>query len=246
MLISVETLTKGFGVRPNGVLHVGAHDGEEALNYSKYGWGPVIWVEMLPDKYEALRTRFEADPENSVLNAACWDVDGLQLPLFRASNGESSSLLKPQEHLISHPRITFARQEGIATSRLDSILPANARFDYISLDIQGAELRALLGMGVWLPKVKWACIEINTRRLYEGCAMLNELDAYLNEQGFVRLITKMAGNKGWGDAVYVNSNLISPGALRLLKRKARLWQAMNFVLNAPKLLRVNSFLRRLR
>jgi len=246
MLISVETLCDKFDVQPNGVLHVGAHNGEESVNYDKYGWGPVIWVEMLPEKYEALKARFAGNPGNTILNAACWDVDGIQLPLFRASNGESSSLLKPEDHLVSHPKITFVRQIGIETSRLDSILPLNAKFDYVSLDIQGAELRALRGLGGWLSTVKWACIEVNTRRLYEGCALLSELDAFMEERGFIRLITKMAGNKGWGDAVYVNSLLLPRDVLKKLRGKAILWQVVNSLLGAPKLLRMNSLLRRFR
>ena len=92
--------------------------------------------------------------------------------------------------------------------------------------------------------MKWACIEVNTRRLYEGCALLNELDAYMNEKGFVRLITKMAGSKGWGDAVYVNSLLMPRDVLKKLRGKAILWQVVNSVLEAPKLLRFNSLLRR--
>src|SRR5437763_16486554 len=108
MLISVQALTQFFGVHPNGVLHVGAHEAEEAVDYRKYNWGPVIWVEMLPEKYEALRKRFADDGQNVVLHAACWDTDGAKLPIFRASNGQSSSLLPPEHHLTAHPSISFA------------------------------------------------------------------------------------------------------------------------------------------
>src|SRR5262245_53144658 len=109
MLISVQVLTRFFGVHPNGVLHVGAHEAEEAIDYSHCKWGSIVWVEMLPEKYEALRIRFANDPQNLVLHAACWDTDGVSLPIFRASNGQSSSLLPPENHLIEHPSISFAK-----------------------------------------------------------------------------------------------------------------------------------------
>jgi FkbM family methyltransferase len=202
--------------------------------------------EMLPDKFRALQTRFAGDPANTVIHAAVWDADGVELPLFRASNGESSSLMKPKEHLESHPRITFAEQTGIATSRLDSILPATANFDYLSLDIQGAELRALKGLGAWLPRVKWACVEVNTRRLYADCALITELDAFLDAAGFARLLTKMAVGKGWGDALYVNSRLLPAGDVSKLRHKAMIWQAKNFMGNIPKYLRGKTLSRMLR
>ncbi len=245
MLLSVAQLSRHFNVRPKGVLHVGAHGAEEADNYRTHGWGPVIWVEMLPDKFEALRSRFAGDPSNMVLHAACWDADGVKLPIFRASNGQSSSLLQPDQHLSAHPRISFTQDTEIATSRLDTILPAGARFDYLSLDIQGAELRALRGLGARLAEVTWACVEVNTQRLYADCALIGEIDAYLGEAGFIRLITRMAGAKGWGDALYVNTRKLDEAEVRRLKAKAAVLGAYQAFVDLPGKLRPKALLRRL-
>ena len=229
MLISVATLTRYFGVRPAGVLHVGAHEAEESEAYRAFDWGPVTWVEMLPEKFEQLKTRFANDPYNRPLHAACWDEDGSALPLFEASNGQSSSLLAPREHLVAHPRIFFSQSGTMTTSRLDSILPPHAKFDFVALDIQGAELRALRGMGERLRDVKWAFLEVNTKLMYEGCALIDEMDAFMKEAGFVRLLTKMAGSSGWGDALYVNEKRLARSELRRLKLRARVWAALDIV-----------------
>lgn len=246
MLITVERLSRSFGIRPRGVLHVGAHEAEEAADYAKFGWGPVIWVEMLPDKFEALRQRFAGDPGNTVLNAACWDTDGDVLPIFRANNGQSSSLLRPDQHLSSHPRITFAQDTQTRTSRLETILPAGAPIEYLSLDIQGAELRALKGLGSRLATVKWACIEVNTRRLYADCALVGELDVFLAQAGFARLLTRMAGTKGWGDAIYINTRLLSGEDQKRLRRKAMQWKVAHAVADLPQNLRPRALLQRAR
>lgn len=95
-------------MKPSGVLHVGAHEAEESDDYTAFGWNPVIWVEMLPEKAMALQVRFANDINNSVINAACWDTDGESLPVFRADNGQSSSLLKPNYHLTAHPTVTIS------------------------------------------------------------------------------------------------------------------------------------------
>jgi FkbM family methyltransferase len=203
MLISVRELSELFGVKPRGVLHVGAHEAEEAQDYADFGWGPTVWVEMLPEKAEALRAKFEADPANTVIHAACWDADGELLPIFRADNAQSSSLLKPDLHLISHPAVTFAEGGEIRTSRLATILPKDAPIEFINFDIQGAELRALKGLGARLAEVKWAYLEVNERQLYEGCAQLEEIDSFLKEHDFERISKRMAGSTGWGDAFYM-------------------------------------------
>lgn len=204
MLIPIEDLSRHFGIHPAGVLHVGAHNAEESDDYNSHRWGSVIWVDMLPEKVAALKKRFAHDPDNVVLQAACWNTDDEELPIFRAENGQSSSLLKPDLHLESHPDIKFRDGGPITTSRLDSILPPGSKFDFINFDTQGAELRALEGLGRHLDSVKWAYLEVNTRQLYDGCALLHELDAFLEEHCFRRIATKMYSDTGWGDALYVN------------------------------------------
>jgi FkbM family methyltransferase len=219
MLVPVDALAKTFGVRPVGVLHVGAHEAEEWGDYQRFGWEPVIWVEMLPEKAELLRNRFAGDNETTVINAACWDEDGQQLPLFRADNGQSSSLLPPDHHLKAHPTVTFRNEDWMTTSRLDSVLPELPTFDFINFDIQGAELRALKGLGARLGEVSWAYLEINRKPLYAGCALLPDIDKFLADRGFYRIVLRMAGDSGWGDALYANARKL--GLARILKLRAK-------------------------
>jgi FkbM family methyltransferase len=204
MLIQPDELQRTYGVRPRGVLHVGAHEAEESLGYGALSWGPVIWVEMLPEKFEFLSKRFRGDPNNIVLHGACWDSNGVKLPVYRANNGQSSSLLQPDLHLVSHPEVQFARERAIRSTRLDKLLPRSAKFNFVNFDIQGAELKALLGLGRFLEQVKWAYLEVNVRPLYQGCALVGEVDEFMENNGFGRIVTRMAGDYGWGDALYFN------------------------------------------
>lgn len=223
MLISVVHLERFFGVHPKGVLHVGAHEAEELADYVKHGWGNVAWVEMLPEKFEALQKRFAGDPSNLVFHAACWDRDGETLPVHRADNGQASSLLAPQYHLTAHPWVNFKQDEHILTSRLDTILPAHLSFDFLNMDIQGAELRALRGLGKRIEPVKWVFVEVNTKRLYADCALVNELDDYLKPYGFQRFATMMYGRSGWGDALYINTKSLSSFEIARLRVQSGVW-----------------------
>ena len=212
-----------LGVHAHGVLHVGAHDGEEARFYHGQGWGPVIWVEMLPEKVARLRARFPDTRRDLVVEAACWDEDGKLVPLHRASNAQSSSLLEPREHLTEHPGVSFAADGWLTTRRLDSVLPGEVDFDLISIDSQGAELHVLRGLGSWLDRVRWAYLEINTKLLYEGAALLPEIDAFMGERGFVRVARKMAGDHGWGDALYRRLTDLPRRRRLALWLRSRLW-----------------------
>lgn len=242
MLIPVAALSARFAVKANGVLHVGAHDAEEAGDYRRHGWGSVIWVEMLPDKAAALRRKFKDDPDNLVIEAACWDRDGDALDLFRADNGQSSSLLPPGSHLDAHPGVAFSDGGQMRTNRLDTILPPSARFDFINVDIQGAELRALIGLGDWLDRVTWAYLEVNRQELYCGCALLQDIDKFMAARGFVRLTLRMTAH-GWGDALYVNRRKVARAALLRLRGKALVYDLFQDAGAAAR--RVASRLRRL-
>jgi len=241
MLISVSDLAVVWGVTPSGVLHVGAHEGEEAEAYAAQGWKPVWWIEMLPDKCAYLRARFGDDPSNQVLQGACWDENGVDLSVFRANNGQSSSLLAPTEHLQDYPDIAFETTTSIRTTRLDSLLPSTATFDFVNLDLQGAELRALRGLGHHLRQVKWAYVEVNTRPLYEQCCLIDELDRFMHSTGFSRVVTRMAGSaSGWGDALYANPDRIgkmplrTTVAFRIKQTKWTTWQSIRKPLGAVK------------
>ena len=121
MLIKISDLARVWGVQPSGVLHVGAHEAEEASAYAASGWQPVWWVEMLPDKYALLLAKFAGSPSNHVLHAACWDEDGAKMIVHRAANDQSSSLFVPREHLDVYPEISFRelRERGATEKALD-------------------------------------------------------------------------------------------------------------------------------
>ena len=75
--------------------------------------------------------------------------------------------------------------------------------DDIGLDVnaEGAELKALQGMGDLLDNVDYIYTEINVANLYKDCGMMWEIDRYLFNRGFVRFDTHIT-DQLWGDAFY--------------------------------------------
>jgi FkbM family methyltransferase len=199
MLIKVQELVGAWAIRPTGVIHVGAHAAEESSEYQRYGWRPVIWIEANPMLIDRLKTI--VPKEDSVICAALWDEDELSLDFNVANNGESSSFLQPVTHLIEHPDIKFETKLTLSTKRLDSILTDIPKF--LNLDVQGAELHVLRGLGKLIESLDYIYTEINDEELYKDCAKLRDLDCFLEMKGFARVCLRRNGRSGWGDAFYV-------------------------------------------
>ena len=203
MFFSVSELVHVYNVRPSGVLHVGAHNAEESSEYQNNNWGHVVWVEAQPDLVHALKKRLPARG-NSVIEAAVWNESGVKLTFNIASNGESSSLLDLGSHAESYPSVRYIRSLSISTKRLDEIIPSVQFADFLNMDIQGVELKALEGLGSRLNEFKWVYTEVNKSEVYKNCTMIGDLDNYLARFGFKRVSTRWVIGKGWGDALYTN------------------------------------------
>ena len=85
----------------------------------------------------------------------------------------------------------------------DIICKYDIDYNFLNLDIQGAELKALKGMEEYLDKVDYIYTEVNEDYVYKGCALVSELDEFLGKYGFTRVETSWAGNCKWGDAFYI-------------------------------------------
>ena len=227
MLIPPSHLRNFFRVTPVGTLHVGAHLGEEAREYHSQGFGPLTWVEAQGHLIDALveATRAWGD---RVIHAAVWSESGIDIDLNISSNSQSTSLFDFSGHLSEYPDISFVRQEVVTTVRLDEVLPSDESFDLVCLDIQGAELEALKGLGRRLSEVKWVYSEVNCAHLYRGIPLVDELDRYLENHGFARVVTVWTTH-GWGEALYARGesrqvkNLRTIGVLYSLLAKASVW-----------------------
>ena len=219
MLISVSELRRFWSVHARTVLHVGAHDAEEALEYECAGWVPVLWVEALPEKVRELRQRFSDSLKHRVYGALVWDLDDELMTLRRTNNDQSSSVLPLGTHRSHYPYIEVVDLIRLRSARLDTLLKdVDEVCDFINLDIQGAELAALRGLGRRLNDAKWIYVEVNTEEVYEGVPNIHDLDRFLLDAGFRRADVQMT-SYGWGDALYIREDVFPK--FRQLRRACR-------------------------
>jgi hypothetical protein len=76
------------------------------------------------------------------------------------------------------------------------------QYNFLNVDVQGYELEVLKGFGDLLQGIDYVYAEVNTNYLYEGCALVGDLDEYLSNYGFTRVLTSMTVHE-WGDALYI-------------------------------------------
>lgn len=213
MLIPPRELRKWFHVFPSGVLHVGAHNAEELGAYRQEGFGAVTWVEAQESLIAGLRKKIRGTAD-AVFQGIVWSENDINLSLNIASNGQSSSVYDLEEHSSHYPSIVYNGLQTGKSRRLDSLIPTSRSFDFVNLDIQGAELEALRGLGARLQQVRWVYSEVNRRPLYRDIPMIEELDEFLAHQGFARIAVVWT-QANWGDALYVKSH--SAPKIRLLR-----------------------------
>lgn len=209
MLIPFKEIVRKYG-KPSGILHCGANIGEEAEAYHKEGIKNVSWIEANPELIPILRDNVFKYGHN-IVEACLGDVDDEEVTFHISNNaGQSSSYLELGTHKIQHPEVHYVRDIPMETIRIESLfqrgfLPTANPPDFLNMDLQCAEMKALRGMGNTLHWFKWLYLEVNRAPLYEGCPHVNDLDLFLNGFGFKRAHTApWVGD--WSDALYLKKS----------------------------------------
>lgn len=209
MLIDIPMLVAKHNCDVRGVVHVGAHEAQEIQPYILAGFPVAYWIEADPQVYNRLlnvvKRRENAAIKSVCIEAVVSDTVGERVKFNRASLDMSSSLLELGTHAQQHPEVTYVDSFEATTTTLDQLTseyPFMAECNFLNLDIQGAEMKAVQGGSNFLEGIDYIYTEVNQEELYVGCTLLPEFDAALEEKGFYRVALDMT-KFGWGDAFYV-------------------------------------------
>jgi len=201
MLINLDLLFQKYNIDFKGILHVGAHECEEIYAYEKYiSRNKILWIDALQDKVDLSKQKY-----NDILIEQAVVSDKYEIVKFnRSNNGQSSSILELGLHKYFHPQVWYTESFSSETKLLkDIICKYDIPYNFVNLDIQGAELKALKGMEEYLPNIDYIYTEVNSDYVYKDCALIEELDEYLEKFGLKRVETEWYGDCRWGDAFYI-------------------------------------------
>ena len=208
MLIKFNDIVNKYG-KPKGVIHIGAHLLEERNDYLSHGLNNTIWIEANPKIYSQIEHVNNKNSNERAFNFAISDIDNVMCKFNITNNGQSSSILELDKHIEHHPHIHVTEILNVNSKRMDSLINENdinvSDYDFINLDIQGAELLALKSFGELIKNFNYIYNEVNIASIYKNCALITEIDEYLNNYNFERVETTITQFE-WGDALYLKKN----------------------------------------
>lgn len=189
------------------ILDVGSYTGEQAREFAvQFPQARIFAFEARPQSAKAIRRTVASIPNISVVEAAVHEFDGeTEFHAVDEVNPGASSLFLGSGVQEIHPIQQVPIR--VPTSRLDTWAKRTGvnRFDLVWMDLQGAELLALRGMGDMIATVRAIQLEITYRELYQGQVMWPEIRDYLETRG-LRLVDEWPDICGYfGDAVFVRA-----------------------------------------
>ena len=211
MLISlteISDILKLHNINIMGAFHIGAHECEELgfynnnLNLQNEN---IIWIDAINTKVIEAQSRGIPN----VYNAVITDKDDEDIIFNISNNVQSSSVLDFGTHSKEHPYVIYIDRIHQKSITIDSFFDRNnidgTKYNFWNFDIQGAELMALKGATKYLKYVKALYLEVNEKELYKNCGLIGDIDKFVSQYNFKRVITNMTQH-GWGDALYIINN----------------------------------------
>jgi FkbM family methyltransferase len=201
MLLDFNTIYEQYLLNLRGVIHIGAHYGQEHSMYIQKGVTNIIYFEPLEKNFEVLKRNVKDD---SVCYKMALGNENKRIKMFveSANNGMSSSILEPKDHLLQYPHIVFNHQEEVDMRKLDDIEFNRLNYNMINIDVQGYELEVFKGAEKTLNHIDYIIAEINNVHLYKNGALLEDLIQFLSPYGFKLVESNWAGVT-WGDGLFI-------------------------------------------
>jgi FkbM family methyltransferase len=167
-----------------GVLHIGAHVGNESNEYDVRG-KHVLWIEADPLTFKDLEKNISQYKKQMAYNLLLGDHEET-VNFFRASNGSQSSSIFKFSNKNSFKDVSTSDVLTLTMCRLDSKFSPEeiVNFDHWVIDVQGAELLVLRGAGQLIDMCRTLFIECSKSDYYEGGVQWEEIHDYLSSKGF--------------------------------------------------------------
>lgn len=167
------------------------------------GFDNIVLTEKAVCDYDGVVKFYPIDKEKTITT---WE-DG---------NQGASSLFKASGN---YEVEQYAQTEtDVPCVRLDSFMKENniPRIDILWMDVQGAELKALEGLGKRIRDVKVVHCEVEMMEIYSNQPLFHEVKHYLNKHGF-KFMGFSTKSKYSGDAVFVKRNCINKNCASMCK-----------------------------
>ena len=209
MLIPITDILSKYKITCSSIAHFGAHHGQEVDSYLKNNFTEIHLFEPQLSCFSVLKKKFGQNKAITLHNFALGSHTETSVLNLGSGDGQASSILKPGLHAELYPYIEFTESETIEIKRFDELGLSNVGF--LNIDIQGFELEALKGCEKFLGnRIHYIYTEVNRKHVYKNCALIQEIDEYLEKFDLVRVQTRWWNMlTPWGDAFYIKRKRLS-------------------------------------
>ena len=175
----------------NATIHIGANDGQEAQGYFQKNI-PVLWIEADPNVFLRLQKTIEAFDNQKALCALVTDKDDVEYDFLRDQNncGQSSSIFDFHLHKKMFPKVIMGESLKLTGKTLPTILKENRidikDYKHINMDVEGAELLVLKGLGRDLYNFETITLEASDFEARKGQPFLKDIEEFMHWNSFVK------------------------------------------------------------
>ena len=186
------------------ILELGSRDGKDAiLLRDHFDADLVVAFECNPQAIKICEKTLEKEDKIMFVPLAVWSETGT-IPFYPVVNGNmgaSSAFIANSEY----PYEKYKQDEiEVSAVRLDEWWKENMgdlKIDMICMDLQGAEMNAMIGMGDLLDQPRYVITECQFQNLYHDTPVYEDLENYLRQYKFVGVEVRSA-NSWFGDALF--------------------------------------------
>lgn len=187
----------------NTIVEIGSLDARDSLYFKKiFPNARVIAIEGLPENYEKyLKPLTNIETINAVIS----DINGEVIFYKKDVNGIHSIHNRGNEYGNEVLKLRSYRFDTLA--KIYDI----ENIDLLKIDVEGATFEVLEGMGSLLKTIKIMHIETESYPFFEGQKLHNEVEKYLNLNGFsVVELTSFPIHKGklQYDSIWINNKFL--------------------------------------
>src|ERR1035437_1046620 len=132
--MNIENLIHKYNLNIRGVIHIGAHFGEEYTEYVNSNIKNMMFFEPLLDNFKILLNNIKLSDNIKAYNIALGNTEG-EIDMFVQviNTGGSGSILEPEEHLIRYPDVKFNGKKVVKINKLDNIEYDRNKFNFICI-----------------------------------------------------------------------------------------------------------------
>jgi FkbM family methyltransferase len=209
MLLDLKELQKKYNAEIKGVIHIGAHTGEEHSTYIDIGINKLVYFEPLPHIFEKLVSNVK--DSNVIFHNCALGNDNTKIGMYVEKNDRygCSSILKPSKN---YDRVPFLDEKVFVDMKKLDTFNFGKEFNMLNIDVQGYELEVLKGSTKTLENIDYIMCEINRSTEKKGieyinCALVGELQKFLINYEF-KLVEQNWAGTSWGDGFFIRGNLL--------------------------------------